>query len=1052
MKKTLAILLSLVLVVVAVFALALSSAAAEAPKATSVKVTDTDNVAHTLDGTTTSYTAKTGTVSFDAATGVLTLDNASGIRQIYCNTGVLTILVKGENFIEEPATQGNSIDQEWKNDNGVTDLILKGDGSLKVSAYKYGILSRNGGLEFTGDVKVEIFTSASDSIHTPSANGKGVVFSGNAQVNASSNGNVIVHYGKEPVVIKDKAQVSVVMKGTNLVSRNGLFAKQFRMESGSLDVSLEATGLPSNIKANSVYTCRAIFVEGVAGNTNNVEFLGGKVKVNLPGTVNTNTAFSAIYVKNAPALVLKNTEFDFDITFPGKNEDVASVVYLENVPALTVDGCKIDVDAEKPRALFGVVGLTDAAGTEFSADFKNSSLTGRVYCFIATTKGWKNVAVKVNFDKSCTANLALPGKVIHGDCVGFTTVTTNASFLTGADFSSNVALITGSPERKVGTVTITPPQGTNITLSAGKRQLTESDAKYLQVPQDSIVYDPVAGTVTLNNMNGGVNRLWASTTVNYIVKGENTITMKTTLGKHYAFGGAENVVLSGDGTLTVSGGANVMVAKDRFVLEGDVKVKAISNRDTDDDYAIHLLGDGNNEFIVRDNAQLDLLTGVKGFYLAGAQPTLQITDNAKVSISSVEKSFAGQGIHLCPDVDNGTGSQDAVLEVSGNASLKISNAGVGVEFGQVLSEDDTDALVKEKTAVNGIFDILDNAVVEVSASAQALNFALKSDEDTSVLRIEGNSNAKFVSSDPTNESVLGASIEMVSPKNEITMTTTGTVELVANAGADRGALYVHGDDYDIFVKDTTLNVTNISECSVAPNGGLVHGINLDGKGDGKFLVAGNAVINVNVEKNGEKEDNRAYGIFINSDHQMTVQDNAKVNVTVGGDSKAAAGTGIYLKKATLLVKNKAKVTAVAKGTAVAAMTFEAASELVVEGAAGVILKGDGKGIAGVRPYNRSAKGTITVKDGGSGYVEVYGDPAFNVKLKKITTSSSVLKAGEDKKSAEAVKEVKGTEGYVFLGSTNPPTSDLSIALFVTVALVAVAATVTTVILRKKYSR
>ena len=64
MKKTLAILLSLVLVVVAVFALALSSAAAEAPKATSVKVTDTDNVAHTLNDTTTSFSAKTGTVSF----------------------------------------------------------------------------------------------------------------------------------------------------------------------------------------------------------------------------------------------------------------------------------------------------------------------------------------------------------------------------------------------------------------------------------------------------------------------------------------------------------------------------------------------------------------------------------------------------------------------------------------------------------------------------------------------------------------------------------------------------------------------------------------------------------------------------------------------------------------------------------------------------------------------------------------------------------------------------------------------------------------------------
>ena len=1032
MKKTFAILLSVVLSVVVLFAFVIGTSANSVNGVTSVTITDAEDNKIVLDETNATYTAKTGKITFDASTGALTLENVSGVKNIQGRDGALTVIVKGTNTLESDGT--NLISLEGGSVDSPTNILVKGDGVLNVKGTNYLLMSRSGSVEVTDRVTLNLQatnpTGFTDAIHVASR-GKDIIFSEKAVVNAVVDGSSCFrNAGDGSIILRDDVQVSALLSGTEVVSRTVFNSRKFKMVDGSLSVKLDAEGLPSNIKANSVYTCTAISVNGTADVPATADFLDGKVDINLVGTVNQKAAFAAISVNTAEAVTFKNTEFDFVIDYPGLSDNFTGVVNLVDVSALTVSNCKMNFSALKSVALFSVSQVGDTKeNAVFKLDFNNTVLTGACYRMVSCPKFDEKKppfvsAINLDFDKSNTADLSFEGGVFHGDVRAVTNVTTNASFLTGADFTSRVALITGDPESKVMSITITPPKGSNITLNAGKRVLSEKDAEFLGVPVNSIIYDPLNATVVLDNMNGSVNRLWASDNVTYILKGENTITMKPELGKYYAFGGSQDTTIIGDGTLTISGGMSTIVAKNRLVIEEDAKVKVISNKNADGDYAVHLTSDEDNSLIVRGNAQLDILAGERGIFLAGAQPYIQITENAKVTIAPVEDSFAGQAIYLCPDFDNGTGSQDAILEVSGNASLKIDKgAGVGVEYGYVASEKVKDnegnitetPAIQKTTTINAIFEILDNAKVDIAASNQAVFFNIKNKTDSALFRIQNNATAKFASIDPTNESARGAAVEMYATNNLVTMMTTGKVEMSSNAGGDRGTFFIRGTDYDVFVKDTVLNITNISSSKVSPGGDMACAINFDGKGSGNFVVAGKTILTAKAEKNGTEKDNRAFGIYLNAGHVMTIQDNAQVNVSSGGDSKASVGAAIHLKKASLVVCDNGKLIARATGTSAAGLMFEGDSVLTVKENGKVSIAGEGEGVAGVRSYNRTAKGSIDVSDG-SGALEVYGDPAFSIKLKKITVTTSLIKAGENKKAAQEAQDIKGDEGYVFLSA------------------------------------
>ncbi len=1065
MKKTFAILLSLVLVVTVVFAFVIGSSAAESPKVTSVTITDAEGATHVLDETITSYTAKTGTAIFNAASGELTLDNVSGVKKIDAKNGSLTIIVMGTNTIEfEDGSDIISLGSDLSD--AVSNLLIKGDGTLNVKAKKYLFMVHAGSLEVTGNVTLNLESTAvetiSDTLYIHSS-GTDMIFSGNSVVNSVTAGCTgIRNAGTGSLIIRDNAQVTSSMKGPNVWSRSAVNCRNFKMTGGSLKVDMETKGLPSG---TGTYACNAVAVSGSVDKPAKVEFLGGKVNIDLVGTVNTTTAFSALSVNTADAVTFKNTEFNTNVEFSGSDSGKTGVFNFVGVPGLTVTDCSVNVAAAKCGTLFCVAAVGDTkANAVFKLDFNDTTLNGECGQFLDVTTSTEQKhlfvsSINLDLDKSNVVDLALPRGVLNPDAKAIANISTNATFVSGADFNSTIALITGNPELELFTITITPPKGYDITLTPGKRTLTESEAALIDIPVDSIVYDPANAAVILNNMTGGVNRLWASGNVNYVLKGENTVTMKKHLGSYRAFGSSGNMTISGDGYLTISGGTNVLVCKDRLILEDNAKVKVISNKNSTNDYGIHLSGDGDNAMIVRGNAQLDVLTDVKGIYLAGGQPYLQITDNAKVNIAPIAEQFVGQAIYLCPDVDNGTGSQDAVVEVSGNASLKINNgASIGVEFGFVPKTDTKDKNgnvvegieVKQETSVNAIFDILDNAFVDITANNQAVYFNVNSEGDSAVLRIEDTANAKFSNIDTTNKGTQGAAVEMYSPKNVVSFTTTGTVDMSGNVGGNRATFYLRGMDYDVLVKDTVLNVSNVSASTITPNGDIAKAINFDGKGTGAFVVAGKAVVTVKAEKNGEEQGNRAWGLYLNSGHRMTIQDDAIVNATSGGDSKISLGSAVYLEKASILITDNGKLNALATGTSTAGLIFEGASSLTVEENGKVSIIGEGEGVAGVRPANRTAKGVIEVKDG-SGMIEVFGDPAFNIKQKKITTECAILKAGDTKKNAKSVDSVTGTEGYVLLAAKNPPTSDLSIAIFIVVGFVAIATTAV-VILRKRYSR
>ncbi len=1044
MKKTYAILLSLVLVVAAVFALSVS-ASADAPLATSVTVTHQSGSV-TLDGTTTEFvgsaaTGTTGKITFDAAKAELTLENVTGVKKI-TTSDVATIIVKGENTLKDE-TADNIIRHDSSDNTSL--LTIKGDGVLNVIGKQYTIVS-TASLEVTGNVILNAETLLKDStgwseaIHINNA-GLDLIFSGNAVVTAKSHCTAAIRNAAAgSIVIKDNAKVNAVMDDVSWDTARAIDAKNFKMTGGELNVDMFGARVPG------VANFYGVHVEG-----GKMEVLGGKLNVSVGSAYVGTTGLVAINLVNASPVVFEKADVNLTVEYARSHSDSPAVIHLSGVSGMKVTDCNIKIDAEKSTSMISPLNVGDTAETAvFDLDFTRTKIEGIAAYMVSSTDTDKEKtpyvsAINVDFDKSNTADVRVNTAVVNDVCKA----KTDASFLSGADFASKVALITGSPITKVVTVSITPPIGADFTLSARKRTLTAEEAAKLGVSQDSIVYDPHTASVTINNMNGDVNRLYANGPVTYVVKGENSITMLPN-SADAAFGAGDKMIVTGDGSLTVSGGNCAVMCPGEMIFEGYVKLKVISHSTN----AIHISctsDPGPCSLVVRGNAQLDVLATSRGIHNPGAKPSVLIQDDAKVSIAPLGSTMT-QGIYLLADIDDGTGSQDAVVEVSGNASLKIDKAAsVGILY-QYTAKDDGEnkKAIDEKTVINTILNISGNAKVDVAAREQGVLFNVGTTGIcTATLNITDSATAKFSSIDGTNKSAKGAAVQMTSSKNSVTMDTTGVVEMFANVGGWRGAFYMTGVDYDVVIRDTILNVSNISTSVASSNPEVTNAINFSCTGAGNFVLAGKAVVTAYAEKNGEGATNCAHGLFLHPNHTLTVQDDAVFNTTATGDSKANTGAGIHLKESFLLVKDNGKMNILAKGTAVAGITFEGVSGLTVEGNGKVSITAEGEDVVGVRSYNRNARGTIDVKEG-TGYIEMIGDPAVSTKNRKITINSAIMKTGDTKKDAEVVEKITGKEGYVLLAAKNPPTSDLSITAFVIVGLIAVASTAA-VILRKKYN-
>ncbi len=1063
MRKTFAILLSLVLVAVAVFAFAVS-ASADAPLADNVTFTTTEGKTVVLNATDTEYigndTDKTeGIITFDADKAILTIEDIKGFKKMSFSKS-LTLVVKGENFIEDEKGSEVIVQQVVNADDALEKecvFTVKGDGKLNVVASIYAIVVKRN-IEITDKVTVNVNcvledrNGWSEGIHVNNQ-GKDMIFSGDAVVNCTSHGMSAIRSASEQggsVIVKDNAKVTGIVENPAKDSVRALHAPNFKMTGGELTLLVHEIygGVNYNGSNSKIPGVASMYGMVVTGKT---EVLGGKIDIDVVSDYTETSTAVGMHLEGKDPIVLEKANIDILVKYGRGVSSTPGAIQTKNAKEMTITNCNLKIDA--PLATYAI-SVNDVAAKKrdaiFDLKFIGSKVEGNsIYMIGSPDTAEKDLFVseiKIGFDKTNSADYRVTKGVVAGSC----TVTTDATFLSGADFTSKVGLVTGDPSVQAFTVSITPPAGSDIVLSASKRNLTEKDAAKLGVALDAISYDPYTATVYLNNANGSIYRIWASNAVTFNVKGENSVVMPQAPsgGTNSAFGTNGSMTITGDGSLTVGGYVYAMLCYSSLTVEKDVNVKVISQSTN----AIHIGAQSGDALdarpmIVKDNAKVDVLATDRGIYIAGSSPSLELQDNAKVTVSPANKEKAfNQGVLLYTNSDNKTGSQDMVLTVSDKASLVIAGGQRGVELNCYA---DDEKGIATTTVVNTVVEITDDASVDLTGSAQALLYNTDKKNNVNVLRISENANAKFTQIDATKKGESCAAVWLSGPDNTVTMTTSGRVDMNATSSGWRGAFYITGVKYDVLIEDTTLNVSNISS-SIAKNGAdIANGINFDCKGDGKFVIGGKAVVSTYAEKNGEEYANRAHGLFLHPDHVLTIQDDAVFNASAGGDSKDSTGAGIHLKASAIVVKDNGKMNILAKGTAVAGVTFESKSSITAEGNAYVTIVGEGKDVSAIRAYNRSAKGVIEVKDGTS-VVEMFGDPAVNVKNRKTTFTCSSIKAGDTKEKAKAVENVTGKEGYVILMGQNPKTSDISVAPFIILGLMAVAAT-SAVILRKRHS-
>lgn len=1044
MKKTLAICLSLMLVVAAVFALALGTNAAEV-KASSVTLIDSTGGTHVLDAVTTTYNAGSGTATFDAATGTLTLNNATGLKRITSPNGALTIVAKGESTI---VSDGTHVLYANKTDASVpSNLTIKGDGTLNVKATGFAIFSETGSITVTGDVVLNVESNA-DTIHL-NGGGKDVIFGGNAVVNSLSHSTGgIRHVGSGKVYVQENAVVTSVMEATANWAA-AMTARQFVMTGGTLN--LKTVGLD----APTPTTLNGLAVNGP------VNITGGTINIEVDGVSQLADRVHAIYLDVGNSMMIKNATLNLKVNTPKTGNGEAGVITTEETYWITTHKATINVDAPNTTALFVPRNIdiddgdANTKAATFDINLYETTITGVAKSFVETSDLYTATnpgveAININVDKDCTLSFGASAGVLGAKCEKMVKATNEASMVQSSDFKADsYGLYTGDPSIALLNVTVTPSIGADFVLNAGKPTLTAAEAAFMNVSTDSIVYDAGKGVVTFNNMNGEVNRVYVSGgNAKIVVKGENTITGLP--GVANILGGNGEIEITGDGSLTVSGGNYTVCNPGKLVLSGDLKLKVISHSDN----AIHVsrtAAPGDCALIVKDNVKLDIVAKTRGIYNPGARPIVKITDNADVSISSLQGTST-QGVFLYADVDDGTGNQTALFEVSGNASFKTAPTiaqGVYVTYRGVA--EDAPTALKEETVFNAVFTASGNAKVDISGFQQGIILGANRKGSIAKLNIVDAANVNVDNTDTTERFATGAAVWVSGDMNYVNMTTTGTVNMTSNAGGWRGSFFLSGNDYDILIKDTILNVTNISESKSASNPEVINAINPSCSGEnGKFVIAGKAVVTAYAERNGENATNRAHGLFLHPKHVLTIQDDAVLNSTASGDSKANTGAAIHLKGASILVKDNGKMNLAIKENAIAGITFEAESALTVEGNGKVVIDASAEEkMVAVRSYTRTTKGVIEVKEG-TGSIEMFGDPAVSTAQRKLTIKSAVMKTGESKKKAETVEKITGKEAYVLLAAKNPPTSDYTVAAFAIVGLIAVATTAA-VILRKKHN-
>jgi len=217
MKKTLAIVLSLVLVACALCAMVLTSDAEKAVATTvQVKLAGEDvylGYQPIFDGTNitgydsnnskNTYTAATGTMTFDPAAGKLTIDGVTGVEGLGCASGVLTVEVKGTNTFSSTETKAI-----WMLE-GV-DLAITGNGTWNITCPDCTLYSEGGLITVDGPA-VNVTATTGYGVHINDYAKKNILtVKGTSVLNVTSGNCGVYTKGViSEVIVQDTAKINV---------------------------------------------------------------------------------------------------------------------------------------------------------------------------------------------------------------------------------------------------------------------------------------------------------------------------------------------------------------------------------------------------------------------------------------------------------------------------------------------------------------------------------------------------------------------------------------------------------------------------------------------------------------------------------------------------------------------------------------------------------------------------------------------------------------------------------------------------------------------------
>ncbi len=579
-----------------------------------------------------------------------------------------------------------------------------------------------------------------------------------------------------------------------------------------------------------------------------------------------------------------------------------------------------------------------------------------------------------------------------------------------------LALTTSAEETMANTVTVVKADGTAVELNA--------ETKTLAGTTGTLTFDPATGVLILDGVTGIQKVETTAGSLIAEIKGNNTF-INTGAGIKdnnanniiYVNATGGNLILRGDGTLNFECDSYAFTAQvGNVTIEGSVKLVGKMSGGS----AIHAArNSGTGTIVMKDSAQLQLEAKGHALYVSSRTATIQIKDNAKIDFVGT----GGHGINTVSDPkddpEGATSTPDSKILIEGNAKINLESPNCA------LRADNNHPNSQASIIIRG------NAVVKTNAPGQTVIVTANVDGGVANLEVSGNASADIIN--PGKESgTTYCAVEMRGKAaNNISFTTTKTVNVSAKVAGWTGAITMSSAKNTILFRDATVNISNTVNGKAGEV--VVNGLNVNAGADSSLTIAGKAFVTATATNNstGKTSDGkteascRAHGIWVNPNVAFTVQDNATLVASGGGTApKSWTGGGIHLHGSSMTVKNNATVYAETFGNGSAAINLQSQKAKVVltlEDKATVSCLAKDAGHA-ISAYDDATNGSGVVVNGGT--LTAVSNAKDGRGLSELTAGKmeiSIAKSAVQKAGANLAGLADSTEllnkAFVFVSTT-----------------------------------